>query len=382
MTTTQTRRTRLWRGTDTGMTFKDFASIVSMVRGQGPGLPLPRRPTSSTPPSRPPACRSGAAFRYGPAPRQAMDIWRPQADATGLPVVVFFYGGAWQSGRRQDYPFVAATLARRGMVVAVPDYRLFPQVRVPGVHRGRRARGRRRAGARRRSWGGDPDRVFARRPLGGRLYRRHAGARPALAGRGRRGPRRSGRHGRARRAVRFPADPGRGHPRGVLRRRRPARHPAGQPCGRPQPADAAAARRGRRHLLSAQLAGAGRAGPGGRRARRRRGSIRGSGISASCSASRRCCASASPVLDDVVAFVRCSGRAAARAGYKAALATVRVSALSVTGPPSSPAPPASSAPPSPARFAARGHALRLLVRRGSDRAQSRRARRPSWSRAT
>jgi acetyl esterase/lipase len=96
---------------------------------------------------------------YGPAARQAMDVWRPAGAASGLPVVVFFYGGAWQNGRRQDYPFVAAPLARRGMVVAVPDYRLFPQVRYPAfIEDAARAVAavRRRAA----SWGGDPDRIF------------------------------------------------------------------------------------------------------------------------------------------------------------------------------------------------------------------------------
>ncbi|WP_162530907.1 alpha/beta hydrolase [Rhodovastum atsumiense] len=71
-------------------------------------------------------------LRYGPDPRHLFDVYRPAAAAGPLPVVVFLYGGAWQSGRRQDYAFVAAPLARRGMIVVVPDYRLFPQVRFPG----------------------------------------------------------------------------------------------------------------------------------------------------------------------------------------------------------------------------------------------------------
>ena len=52
------------------------------------------------------------AVPYGPAPRQALDIWRPAAPSGPLPVVVFFYGGAWQDGARQDYTFVAANLER------------------------------------------------------------------------------------------------------------------------------------------------------------------------------------------------------------------------------------------------------------------------------
>lgn len=71
------------------------------------------------------------AVEYGAHPRHVMDIYRPRDVDASLPVLVWFYGGAWQSGRRQDYRFVAATLARRGLLVAVPDYRLHPEVRYP-----------------------------------------------------------------------------------------------------------------------------------------------------------------------------------------------------------------------------------------------------------
>jgi len=97
---------------------------------------------------------------YGPAPRQKMDIYRPaQADGPA-PIVVFFYGGAWQSGARADYRFLAATLARAGVVVAVPDYRLYPEERFPAfVEDGAAAvaQMRRLAG----SCGGDPARLYA-----------------------------------------------------------------------------------------------------------------------------------------------------------------------------------------------------------------------------
>jgi acetyl esterase/lipase len=67
---------------------------------------------------------------YGALPRQKLDIYRP-AGAAFAPVVVFFYGGGWNSGNKSMYPFVAATLARQGNVVVVPDYRLYPEVRFP-----------------------------------------------------------------------------------------------------------------------------------------------------------------------------------------------------------------------------------------------------------
>jgi acetyl esterase/lipase len=44
---------------------------------------------------------------------------------------VFFYGGSWNSGTKSGYSFVGRALATRGFLVAIPDYRLVPQVRYP-----------------------------------------------------------------------------------------------------------------------------------------------------------------------------------------------------------------------------------------------------------
>jgi acetyl esterase/lipase len=47
------------------------------------------------------------------------------------PVLVFFYGGGWMSGAKETYRFVGAAMAARGVLVVIPDYRLFPDVRFP-----------------------------------------------------------------------------------------------------------------------------------------------------------------------------------------------------------------------------------------------------------
>lgn len=65
---------------------------------------------------------------YGPGPRQSSDIYVPAGSSTPTAVVVFFYGGNWREGSKADYRFVAEALAARGVVVVVPDYRLFPEV--------------------------------------------------------------------------------------------------------------------------------------------------------------------------------------------------------------------------------------------------------------
>jgi acetyl esterase/lipase len=68
---------------------------------------------------------------YGDGPRRRMDVYRPAGNVLGLPLIVFLYGGSWRSGSKSMYPFVAAPLARLGAVVAVPDYRLYPEVVFP-----------------------------------------------------------------------------------------------------------------------------------------------------------------------------------------------------------------------------------------------------------
>ena len=70
---------------------------------------------------------------YGPLQRQALDVYAPSAvqPPGGWPVVVFFYGGSWNTGERADYGFVGAALASRGVLTLVADYRLYPQVRFP-----------------------------------------------------------------------------------------------------------------------------------------------------------------------------------------------------------------------------------------------------------
>jgi acetyl esterase/lipase len=72
---------------------------------------------------------TGAAF--GSDARQRLDVWAPENAAANLPVIVFFYGGSWNSGDREGYGFAARALAARGFVVVVPDYRLVPQARWP-----------------------------------------------------------------------------------------------------------------------------------------------------------------------------------------------------------------------------------------------------------
>lgn len=101
----------------------------------------------------------GLAFRDGP--RGALDLYAPRGAAADarLPVIVFFYGGSWNSGGREAYGFAGRALAAQGFVVAIPDYRLVPEVRFPGfLEDGAAAVHWVRANIARH--GGDPDRII------------------------------------------------------------------------------------------------------------------------------------------------------------------------------------------------------------------------------
>lgn len=76
------------------------------------------------------AGRVARGVAYGDDPRQTMDVYAP-AGAANLPVLVFFYGGGWDSGSKDVYGWAAQALAARGFVVFLPDYRVVPQVYFP-----------------------------------------------------------------------------------------------------------------------------------------------------------------------------------------------------------------------------------------------------------
>jgi acetyl esterase/lipase len=69
---------------------------------------------------------------FGEGQRRRLDVYVPTVAAERAPVLVFFYGGSWQSGSKDDYAFVGHALAAQGFVTVLPDYRLFPETAFPG----------------------------------------------------------------------------------------------------------------------------------------------------------------------------------------------------------------------------------------------------------
>jgi acetyl esterase/lipase len=104
------------------------------------------------------AIRLARSFAYADGARQTLDVCHPLG-AVAAPVVIFFYGGAWQSGNKWLYRYAAKALARRGYVAVLPDYRIYPQVRYPlfledGVRVVRWAKDNVKR------FGGDPGKIF------------------------------------------------------------------------------------------------------------------------------------------------------------------------------------------------------------------------------
>jgi acetyl esterase/lipase len=96
---------------------------------------------------------------YGDDPRFKLDVYRKRDLPPGAPVIVFFYGGSWDSGERGNYLFVAEALASRGFVAVLPDYRVYPAVTFPTFLDDAAAAvawTKRNAGA----YGGNPGKVF------------------------------------------------------------------------------------------------------------------------------------------------------------------------------------------------------------------------------
>jgi acetyl esterase/lipase len=96
---------------------------------------------------------------YQAGDRGGLDVYRPRGANGSTPVVVFFYGGGWDSGRKSDYSFIGDALASKGFVTVIPDYRIYPQVRWPAFLEDN-ANAVRWARDHAAEFGGDPGKLF------------------------------------------------------------------------------------------------------------------------------------------------------------------------------------------------------------------------------
>ncbi len=112
------------------------------------------------------AYRRHANIAYGAQTLQRLDVYVPNAppaaDGTSgalRPMVVFWHGGRWSFGDKADYRFVGAALTELGCVAVLPNYRLYPEVKMPGFMDDA-ARAARWAAAHAGDYGGDPSRLY------------------------------------------------------------------------------------------------------------------------------------------------------------------------------------------------------------------------------
>lgn len=82
-----------------------------------------------------------ADVAYGSEPWQKLDIYTLDGKTEKpLPVIVFFYGGKWEEGSKEQFRFVANRFAKLGYLVVIPDYVKYPQKKFPAfVEDGARA---------------------------------------------------------------------------------------------------------------------------------------------------------------------------------------------------------------------------------------------------
>lgn len=68
---------------------------------------------------------------YGDHPRQRFDLFYPEDRPRGL--VVLFHGGYWLHFGREDFSHLARGCTAAGWAVALPSYRLAPEVDLPRI---------------------------------------------------------------------------------------------------------------------------------------------------------------------------------------------------------------------------------------------------------
>jgi len=70
-------------------------------------------------------------LRYGPGPKETLDLFTPRGPARGT--FVFVHGGYWRALDKAEHAFVAPPLTSRGIAVAVVNYDLCPQVSIATI---------------------------------------------------------------------------------------------------------------------------------------------------------------------------------------------------------------------------------------------------------
>lgn len=77
--------------------------------------------------------KSELGLRYGDHPRQTIDLFLPDSPDEKRPLVVFIHGGYWRALDPSLFSHLARGMNERGYAVALPGYRLCPEVPVADI---------------------------------------------------------------------------------------------------------------------------------------------------------------------------------------------------------------------------------------------------------
>jgi len=77
--------------------------------------------------------RAELGIKYGPSPRQFIDLFMPKSGAANAPLSMFIHGGYWRSLEPAMFSQMARGLNARGVTVAVAGYDLVPQVAIRDI---------------------------------------------------------------------------------------------------------------------------------------------------------------------------------------------------------------------------------------------------------
>lgn len=76
--------------------------------------------------------RAELGLKYGPSPRQTIDLFKPRGAANG-PLALFIHGGYWRSLEPSQFSQMARGMNAHGVTVAVSGYDLCPQVSIAQI---------------------------------------------------------------------------------------------------------------------------------------------------------------------------------------------------------------------------------------------------------
>ena len=77
--------------------------------------------------------RAELGLRFGPTPRQFIDLFAPKGGVANAPLALFIHGGYWRSLEPASFSQLARGMNARGVTVAVSGYDLVPQVSIADI---------------------------------------------------------------------------------------------------------------------------------------------------------------------------------------------------------------------------------------------------------